>query len=79
MKKYLSMFLAAVMTFSLGASVYGSEPQDAFPEEEVLTVDAAWDEILEDDAEDVSLDVEDAEAPEAIDQPAEATESLDEE
>ena len=73
------MFLAAVMTFSLGASVYGSEPQDAFPEEEVLTVDAAWDEILEDDAEDVSLDVEDAEAPEALDQPAEATESLDEE
>ena len=65
MKKFLSVFLAAAMTFSLGASVYADGP-DAFPDEEIMVEEAAEDEILvEDTAEEVALAVEDTEAPDA--------------
>ena len=65
MKKLLSVFLAAVMTFSLSASVYAGGP-DAFPDEEIMVEEAAEDEILvEDTAEEVALAVDDSEAPEA--------------
>ena len=65
MKKLLSVFLAAAMTFSLSASVFAVEP-DAFPDEEIMVEEAAEDEILvEDTAEEVAAAVEDTEAPEA--------------
>ena len=65
MKKLLSVFLAAVMTFSLSASVYAGGP-DAFPDEEIMVEEAAEDEILvEDIAEEVALAVDDSEAPAA--------------
>ena len=65
MKKLLSVFLAAAMTFSLSASVFAVEP-DAFPDEEIMVEEVAEDEILvEDTAEEISLLEEETEAPEA--------------